>query len=61
VTTVEEAAAAVVASRRALTAAERGVKVLRERQGGRPTPEEAERVEGDRRLAEDAHRLALER
>lgn len=57
-TRVEEAAEAVVASRRALTAAERRAKRLREEHQGSP---EAERAEQDCQLAKDAHRLALGR
>jgi hypothetical protein len=57
-TTVDEAAAAVVASRRALTAAERRVRHVQE---GRPTAPEADRAEPDRQLAQETHRLAVER
>jgi hypothetical protein len=58
---VSEAAEAVVASRRVLTAATRRVDQLSQEHQGGPTSPEADRVERDHQLAQAAHRLALER
>jgi hypothetical protein len=63
--TVEDAAAAVVAARRDLTAATRRVdaaeQALRERQPDPADRLRADRAKQDRQLAEEAHQLALDR